>query len=161
MQVIRIEGSGSFSLTGLAAKACFLSGFHVQSFSNNNCAFVKFDKDPITSKQEEFSDYLVIADKKTDLKAALRNAKEKSVLVINSAEKPKLPDLKKRKIKTFIIDVDLAAGSTKSDGSCIMLGALSKACERITSKGARAALGESREDHIVFEEGFRTAKMVH
>jgi Pyruvate/2-oxoacid:ferredoxin oxidoreductase gamma subunit len=160
MPVIKVDGGDVESLTKLAAKTCFFSGFNVQSFSFKSTGYIKFDKKPVMSRQEEFSDYLLIADRLADIKSSLRSAKEKSVVVLNAREKPKFPEIKKRKLRVYFIDAESVAQNIAKPlaTEAIMLGALVKFCDKITSRAGRSAIGENKELHNVFEEGFRTAK---
>ncbi len=160
MHVIKIEGNSSDGLTKLVAKTCYQSGFNVQSFSIGTSGYIKFDKLPIVSRQEEFSDYLILEDRTADIRLAIRAAKEKSVILINAKEKPKLSEIKKRKLRLISIDAESVAQSTGKPVSkdAIMLGALVKFCDKLTSRAGKLALGEGKDSQMVFEEGFRLAK---
>lgn len=155
MITIKVEGPEPGNLTSMISKACFHSGFYVQSFSLKNADYVKFDKKFISSKQEEFSDFLILADSK-GLDNALRYAKEKSVAIVRSVEKPASAVAKKRGIKIYAVNPESAPSARTADA--YMMGALAKICVRITGKAARSAIGMDRDSHSSFEEGFRNVR---
>ena len=160
MPVIKIQGSDVEGQTRLIARTCFFSGFQVQSFCLPGTGYVKFDKKALVSKQEEFPDFLIIADNSVDTKGSLKHAKEKSVIIINTKDKPNLQEAKKRKLKVYSLDAAglQASMPTKTSADAAMLGALVKYCDRITAKAARTACGESRDMHTAFDEGFRNVR---
>jgi len=156
-------------MASLAARSCFFSGFSVQSFclpvvvgvegAPYGVGYVKFDKTPPLSKQEEFSDFLVVMDSQ-GLQEAVKHAKEKSIVILNSAEKPNQAILKKRKLKIYSLDATGIALNAlrKPAPDAVMLGALVKACNRLTGKAAKMALGENRDLSLALDEGFRNVK---
>ena len=159
MLVIKIEGRDPANITRIIGKACFLSGFYVQSFSLPGRGYVKFDRKPFASRQEEFSDFLVIMDSGS-LQESLRHAKEKSVVIVNAPEKARPAAAKRRKLRLLALDAaGMSMNAARSqDPSMPLLGALVKQCNRITSRAARAAVGESRELLAAMEEGYRGVK---
>jgi len=156
-------------MASLAARSCFFSGFSVQSFclpaagrigdASYGVGYVKFDKILPLSKQEEFSDFLIVLDPQ-GLQEAVKHAKEKSIVILNSAEKPNQAVLKKRKLKLYSLDATGIALNAlrKPAPDAVMLGALVKACNRLTSKAAKMALGENRDLNLALDEGFRNVK---
>ncbi len=159
MQIIKVTGSGAGDLTRLVARTCFFSGFSVQSFCLPAAGYVKFDKAQPLSRQEGFSDFLLVLDAQ-GLQEAVKHAKEKSVVILNAREKPKSPVIKKRRIRLYCLDATGIALNAirKPAPDAVMLGALVKACSSITSKAARSAVGESRDLHMALDEGFRNVK---
>lgn len=160
MIVIKIEGREISNIISLVAKSCFHSGLYVQSFRLGNVGYVKIDKNPFVSRQEEPSDYLILADKPEALQDAIKHAKEKSVIIMNAKEKPKLAAAKKRKLRIYVIDAtDIALNVLrKPEPDAVLLGSLVKVCDKITSKSARSVLGENKDLHIAMEEGHRNVK---
>jgi Pyruvate/2-oxoacid:ferredoxin oxidoreductase gamma subunit len=158
MLVIKIEGEENETATHLIAKTCFLSGFYVQSFSLPRAGYVKFDKNPVVSRQEEFSDFLIVIEDPTP-EHCLKFAREKSVVIINAKEKPKLPAAKKRRLKVCSIDASgIPARERSKVLAAALLGALIKNCNKITTKAARHAIGDDREMFLALDEGFRNVK---
>lgn len=147
MLVVKIESPEPESLTRLVAKACFLSGFSVQSFTLPGKGYVKFDKQPVVSKQEEFSDFLILAD--PSRQDSLKDAKEKSTVLVNSSEKPRGHLVVKRKLHIYALEA-------KSDAA--LLGAFVRHCDKVSAKSARLALGESKDLVLALEEGMRSVK---
>ncbi len=160
MQVIKIEGLDIENITRVLAKACFLSGFSVQSFSLPGRGYVKFDKKPVVSRQEEFPDFLLVMDSTRSIQDALRHAKEKSVVIVNAKERPKSPMIRKRKLKVYNLDAtQLSLNSIRKPApDAPLLGALVRHCDGITSRAARLALGENKELHAAMDEGYRNVK---
>ncbi len=158
MLVIKIESLEPESLTKMIAKACYFSGLFVQSFCLPRKGYVKLDKKPILSKQEEFPDFLLLLDSQ-NFQEALKHAKEKSVVILN-AEKPKSPVIKKRKLKVYSLNATSLALNVvrKPEPSAVMLGALVKHCDKITVKSAKLAVGDRKELHLALDEGFRNVK---
>lgn len=157
--VVKVEGLEPAALTGLVARACFLSGQWVQSFVLQGAGYVKFGKGPILSRQEEFPDFLLVLGT-ANLNETLRHAKEKSVVIVNSAEKPKAAIVKKRRLRLYAIDATGMALSAlgKPEPDVPMLGAFVKYCDKVTARAARLAVGEGREMLAALDEGMRSAK---
>ncbi|MBI4170838.1 MAG: 2-oxoacid:acceptor oxidoreductase family protein [Candidatus Aenigmarchaeota archaeon] len=159
MLVVKIVGLDAGPLAKIVAKAGYLSGLFVQSFCLQNKGYVKLDKKPLLSKQEEFPDFLLLMDSQ-NIQEALKHAKEKSVVILNTPEKPKSPAIKKRKLKVYSLNATALALSVirKPEPGVIMLGALVKHCDKITAKSAKLAVGERKELHLALDEGFRNVK---
>ena len=160
MQVVKIEGDKIENITRLVAKSVFSSGFFVQSFCLHNVGYVKFDKKPFASKQEEFSDFLLVMNSVQSLQETLKHAKEKSVVIVNVKDKPKSPIAVKRRLKIYNLDATQVALNTvrKPSLDAPMLGALVKVCDKITLKAAKSALGMEKELHMAVDEGIRSVK---
>ena len=156
MIVIKIEGSDVNALTSITSKACFLSGFYVQSFCLPHAGYVKFDKKSISSRQEESPDFLIFLDGK-NLENSLRFVKEKSSVIIKMKEKPRSAIAKRRNIKFHLIDDEkIPVGKDAADA--FIFGALTKICSHIMLKAAKSSVGMEKEIQASFEEGIRNVK---
>ena len=149
------------------SKACFLSGFYVQSFvfiGRGRRVFpvsgqVKIDKFPILSKQVEEPDFYVIFDNTLGINA--KNFKEKSIVVFNSPEKIAFPQLKKNKIKSYFVDgTEIALNTLKTNTpNTVMLGALAKLFNKVSIKNVKSAMeGMPRENFAAFDEGSKSVR---
>ena len=171
------SGQGVETAVKVFSKACFASGFYVQSFSFIGRGrrvfpvkgFVKIDKDPILSKQVEDADFSMVFDptlgldaRQTDTKGVDRiTFKEKSVVIFNSPEKLASPQLKKRKIRAYYVDAtEIALTHLKSNiPNTAMLGALAKAFPKISMKAIKTNMeGMPKENFAAFDEGYKGAR---
>lgn len=94
------------------------------------------------------------------MQEAVKHAKEKSVVIVNSMEKPKPAVFRKRRLKVYSLDATGIALNTirKPSPDAVMLGAFVKVFNKLTTKAAKLAIGDSREMHLAFDEGFRSVK---
>lgn len=171
------SGQGVETAVRMFSKACFSSGFNVQSFAFIGRGrrvfpvkgYVKVDKALILSKQVEEPDFYLIFDptlgmdtRQTDGKAVDRiSFKEKSIVIFNSPEKIVSPQLKKRRIKAQYVDAtEIALTHLKSNmPNTAMLGALAKAFPKISMKSIKTTMeGMSRENFIAFDEGYKNVR---
>ncbi|MBS3050867.1 MAG: 2-oxoacid:acceptor oxidoreductase family protein [Candidatus Aenigmarchaeota archaeon] len=171
------SGQGVETAVRLFSKACFQSGFYVQSFAFIGRGrrvfpvqgYVKIDKTPILSRQVEDPDYYVILDPTLGIEARPKDAKgaghismrEKSIVLFNSPEKVVSPVLKKRKVHTYHVDAtELALAHLKANiPNTVMLGALAKLFNKVSMKSLKAAMeGMPREDFAAFDEGYKEVK---
>ena len=161
------SGQGVETAVRVFSKACFESGFYVQSFTFISrgrrvfpvSGFVKIDKAPMLSKQVEEPDFSMVFDPTLGMDA--RSFKEKSIVIFNSPEKIASPALKKRKIRAYSVDAtELALNHIKANiPNTVMLGALAKAFNKVSMKSLKAAMeGMPRENFAVFDEGYRVVK---
>ena len=161
------SGQGVETAVRLFSKACFQSGFYVQSFAFIGRGrrvfpvqgFVKIDKASILSRQVEEPDFYLIFDPTLGIDA--KTMKEKSVAVFNSPEKMASPVLKKRKIHAYSVDAtELALTHLKANiPNTIMLGALAKLFNKVSMKSLKAAMeGMPRENFNAFDEGYKGVK---
>jgi len=159
------SGQGVEIAVKLFSKACFASGFSVQSFCFAGRGrrvfpvrgFVKIDKDPILSKQVEEPDFYLFFDPSLIEK----NLKEKSTAIFNSAEKIVSPHLKKRRVRAqFVNATEIALLHMKSNiPNTAMLGALAKAFPKISMKSIKTAMeGMPRENMAAFDEGYKSVR---
>jgi Pyruvate/2-oxoacid:ferredoxin oxidoreductase gamma subunit len=102
-------------------------------------AFIKTDKVPILSRDPPEPDFLVLFDTRID--AGVKDAKDGTIIIANSPEKPKLKA--KNKIKLFYVDADgIAVASKHRMANFVMLGALAKVSGRLSMKHIKTALEE-------------------
>lgn len=161
------SGQGVETAVKALSKACFLSGFYVQSFSFIGRGrrvfpvngFVKVDKALIESKQVEEPDFYVVMDPTLGLDA--KQVKERSVVIFNSPEKLVFPQLKKRKVKAYFVDAtSIALSRLRSNTpNTAMLGALTKIFTKVSMKNMKVALEPlPRENIAAFDEGYKTVR---
>ena len=161
------SGQGVETAVRVFSKACFSSGFYVQSFAFIGrgrrtfpvTGYVKIDKAPILSRQVEEPDFSLVFDPTISLDA--KAFKEKSTVIFNSPEKPGSPALKKRRIRAVSVDAtELALLHLKSNiPNTAMLGALAKQFTKVSMKSLRTAMeGMPRENFNVFDEGYKGVK---
>ena len=161
MPVIKMVGPESYPMAKLVAKTCFLSGFFVQSFCLDSASYVKFDKTPLLSRQIEFPDILVVTtDSAEDAKDAMKHSKEKSIIILNSKEKPKFPEIKKRRLHVYNVNANEISQNIlrKQMPHLPLLGALAKSYDKITLRAAKQAAGENKDNSSAIEEGFKNTK---
>ncbi len=171
------SGQGVETAVRVFSRACFSSGFYVQSFAFIGRGrrtfpvrgYVKIDKVPILSRQIEDVDFSLVFDptlgvdaRQTDAKGVDRiSFKEKSVVIFNSPEKLTSKALKRRRIKAVSVDAtELALNHLKANiPNTAMLGALAKQFTKVSMKSIKAAMeGMPRENFNVFDEGYKNAK---
>jgi pyruvate ferredoxin oxidoreductase gamma subunit len=176
MFVFRIDGrvgQGVYSAARILGRAGFLSGFKVQDFIIGDAnkrglhvtGFVKLDKGPILSRQLEMSDFLIVMDKTLDINNIIKNAKDGSVVILNSNDKIKLASLKKRGIKNYHVDATaIALGRIKKAyPNTAMLGALIKSFSKLSLKSMKKAVeieldSMQEENKALVEEGYRNVR---
>lgn len=162
--VFQICGNNIDSATRIISRAAALSGYFIQSYSGKNNSFIKIDKKPIVSKQAEVPDYVIIIDSNADIKALAANMKEKSNIIINSAEKVKNTWLQKKKIKAFSVDIEtlMKIKSDRNAMSIIIAGAVAKVIAEISAKNMKLAmeaeLPENKTAAAIFEEAYKCVK---
>lgn len=161
------SGQGVETAIKVFSKACFLSGFYVQSFAfigRGRRTFpvrglVKIDKMPILSRQVEEPDYYMVFDPTLGMEA--KSFKEKTIVIFNSPEKLASPVFKKRKIKAYSVDAtELALAHLKANiPNTAMLGALAKQFPKVSMKAIKTSMeGMSRENFAVFDEGYKNVR---
>ena len=167
IMIFRIDGGCGHASLGekVLSRAAFISGFYVQSFSfsenGSGTGLVKTDKLPILSKEVEPSDFILILDT-TKINEIIKNCKDSSVAIINSAKKIKTAMMKKKRIKSYHIDAkEISLSHFKKDVSVIpMLGALAKVFNKISLKNMKTALElEYGKGNAVLEEGYKSVRL--
>lgn len=162
-------GQGVDTARKMLGKATMLSGFYVQDFIVSGIerrptfvyGFVKFDKNPIVSKEIEEPDVVIIMSK--ELINEAKNIKDGGTIIVNSADKVSV-QIKDRKVKVFCVDANSAVTSLskKSMPNVVMLGAFAKNFDKITMKNMKTAmteeLGESKDNFTLFDEGYKNVK---
>lgn len=147
------------------SRACFASGYYVQSFSfigRGRRVFpvkglVKIDKAPILSKQVEDPDFCMIFDPTLGEKSF----RERSIVIFNSPEKMVYPQLKKRKVKAYFVDAtEIALNQLKSNmPNTAMLGALAKVFGKVSMKSIKSEMeGMQKENFAAFDEGYKSVR---
>ncbi len=160
------SGQGVETAIRIFSKACFLSGYYVQSFAFIGRGrrvfpvrgFVKIDKAPILSKQVEDADFSMVFDPTL---LDVKSFKEKSVVIFNSADKLVAPQLKKRKVRAYFVDAtEIALTHLKSNTpNTAMLGALARAFPKISMKAIKTSMeGVQKENFTAFDEGYKGAR---
>lgn len=158
------SGQGVETAVKLFSKACFSSGFNVQSLCFTGRSrrvfpvrgYVKIDKDPIMSKQVEEPDFYLFFDPM--LVAESKTLKEKSTAIFNSSEKIVSTQLKKRRVHArFVNATEIALLHLKSNTpNTAMLGALVKVFPKISMKSIKTVMeGMPRENMAAFDEGYK------
>jgi 2-oxoacid:acceptor oxidoreductase gamma subunit (pyruvate/2-ketoisovalerate family) len=162
-------GQGVDTARKILGKAALLSGLYVQDFIVTGLerrptfvyGFVKFDKNPILSKQVEEPDMMIILSK--ELLNETKRIKDGGMVIVNSVEKVNMP-VKDKKVKAFYVDANgIVVGlSKKSIPNLAMLGAFTKNFDKITMKNMKEAmteeLGDAKENAIIFDEGYKNVK---
>ncbi|HIG96948.1 MAG TPA: hypothetical protein HA230_01225 [Candidatus Aenigmarchaeota archaeon] len=157
------SGQGVKAATRIFSRACFMSGFYVQSFvfTSNKVfparGFVKIDKSPILSKQVEDPDFYMVFDPILMEK----NFKDRSIVVFNSPEKLVFAQLKKRKVKSYFVDAtEIALAHLKTNlPNTAMLGALAKLFNKVSMKNIKTAMEDmQKENFLAFDEGYKTVR---
>jgi len=157
------SGQGVKTAIRIFSKACFMSGYYVQSFvftrgkTLPTRGFVKIDKNPILSKQVEDPDFYLIFDPSLIEKSF----KDSSIVIFNSPEKLVFAQLKKHKIKTYFVDAtEIALTHMKANvPNTAMLGALAKLFNKISMKNIKAAMEDmQKESFLAFDEGYKNVR---
>jgi len=137
--------------TRVLGTAAYSSKMYVQDFVESDgrlsvLGCVKADSQAIESRAMEPFDYLLVLDDKIDLKDMLNLGKEKSVLIINSREKP---GIKKKDAKIFYVDATGISITVmlKPDPYPALLGAFTRIFGKLPTKSVRS-----------FDEGFKSVK---
>ncbi len=161
------SGQGVEKAVRLFAKACFMSGLYVQSFTFRShdrrgspvTGYVKTDKEPILSKSVEEPDFYIVFD------ATMidpKTIKDNSTLILNAPQKPISEALRKKKIKIYSLDASEMALLTKvNKPNTAMIGGLTKLFSKVSMKSIRTAMDEehlTRENVAALEEGYRGIK---
>jgi pyruvate ferredoxin oxidoreductase gamma subunit len=161
-------GQGVDSAIDVLSKSLAATGLNVQAlfFPSQErrgppvSGIVKVDKTGILSKQVEDYDIALVFDKSLDIKTILNSGKERSVVIMNSAEKFASPLLKKKKMKSYFLNAtDVALRTTgRPMPNIAMLGALAKIYARLPLKNLRQLVEQSKEQVAALEEGHKTVK---
>ncbi len=154
-------GHGVRTASRVLAKAAFYSGYQVQCLipyaNDTQTGFIKIDKTPIASRDTAQPDYLLVFDPKMD--ANIKSAKDGTIIIVNSREKPKIKT--KAKVKIFYVDASGIAARTSSRKrpNMVMLGALAKTFGKLPMKHLKAAAEEEGlQEMPSVEEGFKSVK---
>ena len=155
---------GVSEATNILGNAAFSSKFQVQEIievadkSLPVLGSVAMDKQAIESRQHEASDYLLVFDSKMDISRVLKQAKDKSVVILNSQEKIKNPLLGKKGLRAFFVDATgLAITATlKASPYAAMMGAFAKIAGIIPAKYIRSQM--TGGNLAAFDEGFKGVK---
>ena len=147
--------------TGLNAQILFFPA--AEKRGSYTYGLVKADKSQLLSRQLEPSDITLIFDTSLQIKEILANAKEKSLLFVNSKDKIAYPELKKKHLKCYVLDatgISIAAGA-KALPNLPLLGALAKNFNKITMKSLKAGVELFAKDGgLLIEEGYKNVKLV-
>jgi 2-oxoacid:acceptor oxidoreductase gamma subunit (pyruvate/2-ketoisovalerate family) len=161
------SGQGVEKAVRLFAKACFMSGLYVQSFTFRShdrrgspvTGYVKTDKEAILSKSVENPDFYIVFD---SAMMDPKSLKDNSTLILNVPQKPISEALRKKKVKIYSVDATSIALLTKTGApNTAMIGALTKLFSKVSMKSIRTAMDEehlARENVNALEEGYRNVR---
>jgi len=165
------SGQGVESAVNILAHSLFVSGLNVQSMffpaqerrGSYVYGLVKADKNPILSRQIESQDITLIFDTTLDVKEIISNVKERGVAIFNSVERINYSALKKKRIKSYMLDatgISIGLGS-KTLPNLPMLGALAKTFNKVSMKTIKSMSETiSKDSHALVEEGYKAVKQV-
>jgi Pyruvate/2-oxoacid:ferredoxin oxidoreductase gamma subunit len=151
--------------TGIIAKAMHSLGMYVQVITSAKKSYtksiIKMDKGIMTSKQHETCDIALVLDSQVDIKLIFNEINSKGIILANTNEKPSLPSLKNKSVKTYSLDatgISLRLANNSASGM-VMAGALAKYFNKLTIKALKTqAEPVFKEASSMIDEGYRTVR---
>ncbi len=172
IELYGMHGRGIATACRILAEACASSNMHVQAMivdgseptpgndayaskhtgvkTGYKSAFLKFDKQ-VADKVFDEPDFIVFFD---NIELKNKVLKENSIVIYNSKERIDNSIYKKRKIKSHFVD----AFSIAQKPNIVMLGALSKLCNKVSATSVKAVLKNYKMSAQDFDEGYRGVK---
>ena len=123
---------------------------HTSVKTGYKSAFLKFDKQ-FSDKTFGEPDFIVFIDK---IELKNKSFMEKSVVIHNSKERVYSSLYKKRRIISHFVD----AFSIAQKPNIVMLGALSKLCNKVSATSVKTVLKNYKISAQDFDEGYRGVK---